>query len=878
MTLNDKEKISHLAGLSRWCLSILFCAVPLICLGQYSLSFKDQSDTEVLDKVAETFNITFNFNHDILGGSTHTFSVSGDQDKVMSIVERVLHVNAVSLQDDIYALQSSTAELRADQTPQYSFLIIDDEGTTLPFCNVIAPDLGLIFETNGDGTCVMEGYYSDDERIEVTFVGYESYQGTLGDIRMKSQVVLVPGNHVLGEIVLSDFLSSVSTNALGNREVLGDITIAGISDQDVLKQAQLLPGIHSTSESLNDLQIRGGPPDQVSYKWNDIRLLQTSLFYGQVSGVNPFMVDEVNITRNGTSSDQSGQASGSILIESGDEIADEFGVKVFADLLYGNIGLTMPIVDDHLSAKVAYRRSHNYLVDTKLYQNYFDQSFQFGQLANDQFYIDLFDVRGQEEISQTFGFDDLSASVNWQANKKTHISGSYINIGNQFQYDYFDGLFSDDTKSDQLSLTNKGWNVDADYEIISGLKVNILYSGSTYKNDFLFLQDINSTAGEDRFKQNTVDHDQVGADITYKHKSIEVDLGVQNEAWTVGYLDTTRIPELGLVNINSGLATDEFSSFAKVKWKMIPRTIIETGIRYSDFGLSLVDRKFIEPRLHVSHALHPRLTIHAHYGLFHQNLNRRLFSTPLEVEKGVWYLSDERPTSNNFIWVVQNRQSSIGLKYLIKDWKFTIDGYTKKANNIWTSALDFSVEEDPFAFADLSVNGLEFSSHYQNKNWRVLWTYELTDERMDVKLEEEYQIKSPFTQRHKISMIQSYTQGDWSFSGRWRFNSGRRFSKGARFVIQTEPELYYGLEYESILEEQTSPYHSLDLSAIYKWQYNQAQGRYVEFGFHIQNVYNRKNVIKRQYFIDYTKTPFEMSFYDRRGLGFTPNLSIQWSF
>ena len=240
----------------------------------------------------------------------------------------------------------------------------------------------------------------------------------------------------------------------------------------------------------------------------------------------------------------------------------------------------------------------------------------------------------------------------------------------------------------------------------------------------------------------------------------------------------------------------------------------------------------------------------------------------------MWYLSDERPESDNFIWVVQNRQSSIGLKYIVKKWKFTIDGYTKIAQNIWTSALDFAIEEDPFAFADLRVNGLEFSSHYHNKNWKLLWTYELTDEQMLVKGHTEYRIKSPFTQPHRISLMQSYKLRNWMFSSRWRFNSGRRYSEGSRISSISDPEFQYIIEYNSILEKNTPAYHSLDVSTTYKWIFNESKNQFVEIGLHIQNLYNRENVIKRQFFIDYTKSPFEMAFYDRKGLGFTPNISL----
>ena len=877
MNLNKKKTISSLQKHSKQLLFIFLFALPISFYAQESLFFNKLSEQEVINKLSEKLDIKFNYNHAILKDTQHSFSVSGSKEEILAIVEKKLKIKCQVLEEGIYAINTDGSHSSIDP-PYFIFFVKDEQGNTLPYCNVIVNRFNVFFQTDEDGKVKVEGYFSEKELVQISFVGFETRNIKIENLKEKQSITLRTSSHVLGEVVITEFLRSLQSNDINNKDQLQDIDVAGISDQDLLIKAQLLPGINSTTESLNDLQIRGGPPDQVSYKWNNIRLLQTSLFYGKVSGVNPFMVDDISITRNGSSADQSGQASGSILLESSEKINNKFKLKFFSDLLYANIGLNIPMILDRLSAKVAYRKSHNYLFDSKIYNDYFDQTFQFGQLINDQFYIDFYGIRGQEEITKRFSFDDLSASINWQPTKKLNFTSSLINIGNQFQYDYFDGLFSTETKSDQLNLSNLGWNVKGKYQLKPNITINAFYNGSQYKNHYLFLRNLGESLPEDRFKENDVNQTQLRVDVNYEHQHFDMTLGIQSEKWDVGYLDTTRLSSIGISNTKTNLSTTEQSAFAKIKWKFIPKTILETGLRYSDFGLSLVDRKFIEPRLHLSHTLTSRLTIHAHYGLFHQNLNRRLFSAPLEVEKGIWYLSDERPSSNNFIWVVQNTQSSLGLKYLIKQWKFTVDAYRKKAENIWTSALDFAVEEDPFAFADLIVNGLELSSHFQNENWRFLWTYELTDETMEVKLKESYKIKSPFTQRHKISFMQSFKQGPWTFSSRWRFNSGRRYSKGSEFITITEPQLYYGIEYESILEEQIAPYHSLDASVQYKWILNSDKKRWVELGLHVQNLYNRDNVIKRQYFIDYTKTPFELAFYDRKGLGFTPNFSLSMYF
>ncbi len=859
---------------SRFTLLMTLFLLPLCARSQEHISFKNLTEQEIISKLGNVLNLKFNFNPEVLKEERHTFSVLGNLDAVISRVEEKLSLELLHLENNIYAIRSSNTSSIIKE-PSFSFRVLDEFGTELPYCNVILTNLELVFQTDVNGSCTIKGFFSDHEEVNISYLGFQTFQTQLIQLKNSSEVVLQSASHILGEIVIRDFLSSLETNSLGNKETLQEIDIAGISDQDLLKKAQLLPGIHSTSESLNDLQIRGGPPDQVSYKWNDIRLLQTSLFYGKVSGVNPFMADEMTITRNGSSADQSGQASGSILLESSKVIPTKASLKIFSDLLYSNIGISIPLIKNKLSAKAAYRKSNNHLFNSHVYQEYFDQSFQYGLLENDQFYLDFYDVRGQEQITQNFDFNDISANINWRPRKKTELSASFLNIGNRFVYEHYDGLFSEATSRDDFQISNYGWSLEANHSFTPHLSFKGLVNGSRYKNRYLYTKDKTQELGRDQFRENDVNQEQISAELNYARAHFDFTIGAQYENWEVNFIDTTRLPSAGIHYVKNGGSTGEQSAFASALWKFIPNTVIETGIRYSDFGQSLIDRKIIEPRIHVSHALNPSVTLHGHYGKFHQNLNRRLYSSALEVEKGIWYLSDERLESDNFIWAVQNVQTSLGIKYLFKHWKFTVDIYDKKAENIWTSALDFSVEEDPFSFADLKVKGLELSSHYQNKYWRLIWTYELTDETLTVKRNENYDIKSPFTQKHKISLMQSFAKEAWTLSSRWRYNSGRYYSKGKEFYSQTEPFVYYGIDYESILRESISAYHSLDLSIQYKWEIQKEKRRWMEIGFHIQNVYNRKNHVKRQYYVDYTKNPFEMAFYDRRGLGITPNISIR---
>ncbi len=849
----------------------------------YYLAFKQEKSENILSVLSDTLNVSFNYSEAELPVRQFSFSVSGTSLEIIDRVFKILEKPYVFLEASVVAIQPG---INLDELIEPDIIegrLLDVSGMGLPYGTITIAATKQYFQTDADGYFRIIGHFAESETVRFSYIGYGEEKRRWSSLQNQSMIILSQNENLLGEVVIRDYLRINSSNDILNTQRLrGDlINVAGMGDNDLLATAQVLPGVYTTSESLSDLQIRGGPPDQVDYKWNGIKLLQSSLFYGKISGVNPFLVDELSITRDGASADQSGQASGSIIMKNNQGVNNELGIKLYSDLMYTNVGLSMPIVEDRISAQFAFRGSHTQLFRSNLFDAYFDQIFQFGQLQNDQFYIDFFGVRGQERIDQQFKFRDFSGTIDFKVSDKTDLKISYLQLGNSFSYDYYDGLFNHFTKRDQLELKNTGASAILLHRFTDHLKLSANVTGSFYNNTYHFYENINTqNSSTDRYINNNVDQYQANAQLTYTQEHYKINFGVQHEHWGVTFADTTYTPGAGLYQTVLKNKSNEQSAFITGVWKWVPGLTLETGMRYSDFAYSLVDRKFYEPRLHASYRWSDHFMTHIHYGKYHQNLNRRLFSNPLEIEKGTWFVSDERPEAPNFIWVVQNNQSSIGMVYTHGNWKFTSDFYRKRAENIWTSALDFSNTEDPYAFADLEVKGMEFSGLYQNGWLRLLWTYELVDEDMYVKAIDPFTVKSPFTQRHKISLLQNFYINQWEVSTRWRYSSGRYFSEGDFLDTYTneDQEEIYQINYKGLLDSKIQDFHTLDLSLSYRLKPKKWKKAFLKCSFHCFNLYNRRNIVKRQFFIDYTKTPFEMSAYDRLAIPRTYNLSLAFTY
>ena len=88
--------------------------------------------------------------------------------------------------------------------------------------------------------------------------------------------------------------------------------LPGLIDADVLRSVQAFPGIMSVSETVSNINIRGGSHDQNLILWDNIKMYQSGHFFGLISMYNPQITQTVSLFKNGTSTQFSDGVSGTI--------------------------------------------------------------------------------------------------------------------------------------------------------------------------------------------------------------------------------------------------------------------------------------------------------------------------------------------------------------------------------------------------------------------------------------------------------------------------------------------------------------------------------------------------------------------------------------
>lgn len=852
-----------------------------VILAQNQLRFKNKSAEEIIQSIEKKLDITFNFNHGNLPLDRYTFSCSGSETAILTTVFSILDRNLLKLDDAVFTIQPSNYPKEKRVAP-YTIIgrVVDSYGIGLPYSTVWMPTLERAYETNQEGYFEIKGYFAADEKVVFRYIGYQPKSITIGQLLSveNPQIVLQFQQHVLGEIIITGQATSPISTMESSEEVVllpaQIMPLAGKADKDILSIAQLLPGMYSTDESATEIQTRGGPPDQTNFEWNSIQLYLTNHFYGKISAINPFMVDRISIIKNGASAERSGQASGTIAMQDANITIDSLRGTLHSNLLYSNIGLNIPLWKNKAQLRLAWRKSYTQFFDNIIFRRFFDNTFQFGKVEEERFIRNVSGLDSLIDLTSRVSFQDLFGSLKIQLSSKDFLKLSLAKIDNQFQFTK-SGFGLNSTPTDLVKDDNLGMGLYYQRNWSSQIRTEIQGSVSDFAYSDQFLLDPENVATtEERLEKNDLQQHTFQVSQFYEYQNWKFSTGYKLEYWRYNLNINRRVVDMLTVDLEDGLEAKEHSLFLKGLWTGSRFWQVEAGIRYSDYELK--SKKIWEPRIHASFFPLKNWTLHAHYGQFHQALNKEHMLTTFRIANKFWILANET-NSGTFLNVVENEQWSLGAIYQRKKWVFSLDMYKKDSDTIWSSAFDFYFENNPYERVDLRVKGVELSMKYTSDWFSLLWAYDHVDESFI--FENGIVSKTSYSQPHRLSLFQALQWKNWQIAAHWKFASGRYFSEpeGVETIINTAGNEVPTIIFSPILSEQLPNYHSLDFSLFYNFQ-TQLPKLKGHIGCSISNIYNRKNIIKNEYYLNYNTSDSQITLQSSRGLPFTPNLVVEVTF
>ena len=680
--------------------------------------------------------------------------------------------------------------------------------------------------------------------------------------------------------------------------------------EDVLRTLQSLPGVLAPNDFSSQLVVRGSGPDQNLIIMDDVEIFNPYRLYGVVSMFNPDAVADVNLISGGfpvrygdrlsavldvtnREGDDSNYLKGNIntsIVDANIVLEGKNPFNVKGSWLFNSRRTYYDLIIEPFVKKAG-------LVDENTsFPNFYDFQTKvvFGPFSGSKFLLngiisrDGVDVvSGQKrKTPDSIGVynitrnDVVSAAWHYAPTKK------YLN---KFIVSYYKNNGNTDFNSQILdpSLNRSSF----ENTIPDTLKPYLL--GFNFTGDF----DYRKISIDDRFTYLWNDNEfEAGAGVDFMETIINFKFNL-DPAFQAIFAANPQF-RAALNDLKDVKIYNRYRAYAQNNFKLSEKLYITPGLRFDSYNL--LDKGYLAPRISLSYAIDEITTFRAVWGIYYQSPGYEklrdqnvlfdladFYTKPLKAEKASHYIFGiERWLSSEWSLrleayykdfsdlIVQKRVIGTGFK------TEPFPGTDPRLAENWTTPIPVkvdSVTQIPVNNSNGKAYGFEFflsKRNLMNDNRFSGWiSYSLAYAN---RVENGETFPFRFDQRHTVNIVLNYEFTDWFNVGlRWQYGSGFPYSepKGVKPrvlyidtngdgssdtpVIATrrsfnnpsgEGEVIFDIDFgDQQLNARKPPYHRLDIRFNFLAQF---WGLDWIFYLDVINIYNRKNVINYDYYVN----------------------------
>lgn len=706
------------------------------------------------------------------------------------------------------------------------------------------------------------GFYSltlpsGNHQLRVSYIGYETFSKNLDlqqnqklDIELEiavqqmQEVVITSDRYVVQEEVKSTQMGAFS---LKPKEAAILPTIGG--EADILKAAQLLPGVSRGGEGTTGMYVRGGTDDQNLVTLDEATVYNVGHLFGFFSVFNTDAIKDVNVIKGGFHASHGGRLSSVIDTRMFEGNKEKISVKGGVGILTSRLAIDGPI-SDKASFMVAGRRT------------YIDQVF------------------GLFGTSIPYYFYDLNTKFNYKVSDRDriYVSGYFGNDVLAFQEDVEE---DEDEFANELTFgfnlgnftTSVRWNHiypnDKQFLNVTALQTNFKYdiNGSFVDNNVLIKSKIQDFA--------------LKADWDYfLNPSNTIEYGVH----AIGHFFRPNVVNTGgeisdFLESQDGdlIPTQEFAVYGGNEQKLSSKLSTYYGLRISSANVRGAFYYGVEPRLSMNHLIGDLTSLKASYSVMSQYMHR-VSSSSIALPTDLWY-----PVTNT-VKPQRSHQWSAGIFHGIERWNLNLsmEGFYKTMDNLIEYKegarllLNDNFEEELIS-GDGEAYGLEFLIRKKSGPITGWVGYTLSKARRNFDLlNNGLTYPAKYDRTHDLSVVGMIQLNEKiSFSVVWVYTSGARYTAQTGQYLMPNASLT-NVDLIPIYSDRNavklSPSHRLDFNFILK---NNPKKKFnSEWQIGVYNFYNQATPYRVN--VRYNGKTFQ---YVQPGFfGFIPSLSYNFSF
>ncbi len=741
------------------------------------------------------------------------------------------------------------------------FVYDKETGEPFLFANVFLDGTAYGASTDLNGFFQITKVPAGNYVLKSTFIGMDTAQVSISlkdDGSVTSSLYLSKSSIKLGEVeVRADKLAAksevrTSVARITPKEMKQVPTIG--AEADLAQVLTVQPGVIFTGDQGGQIYIRGGSPVQ-----NKV-LLDGMIVYNPFHSIGLFSVFDTDIIRSADI------YTGGFNAEFGDRISSIMDIKtrdgnknrISGKLSVSPFGANALLEGPIMKLRDDKNGSISFLLSGKA---------SFLEQTSKTLYTYI-DTGGLP-----FNYGDFYGKVSFNSK-----NGSKVNL---FGFSYNDEVT-------YRSVSNYQWNswvIGTNFLVVPAGS-NVLMEGFINYSDY----EISLSENEIAPRQSQIGGFNVGMNFLYYLGMNELKYGVFLQGFQTSYSFANSLGTI--IGADEAQNTTDFGAFAKFKWNIREKLIIEPSFRLHYYASLAVASP--EPRLGLKWNITDWLRFKYAFGLFSQNLiSANSDRDVVNLFYGFLTAPENLPTvfdGDTINDPLQRAMHNIaGFEVdLGKRVSINIEGYWKdfyQLSNVNRNKLFDESDPDNTISDNLKTDfiietgealGVDFVAKYDYKRLYFWAVYSLGYVKRYDGITEYF---PHFDRRHNVNLMSAYTFGknlDWEVSIRWNMGSGFPFTKTGGFyeniqISSVGDDLigqngFLGVEYGELNSGRLPYYHRLDINI--KKTFSFGRNHTLDLAAGVTNVYNRENV----FYFDRIK-------YERvNQLPILPSLGLSWNF
>lgn len=259
-------------------------------------------------------------------------------------------------------------------------------------------------------------------------------------------------------------------------------------EKDVLKVAQMLPGVLNVGEGSSGFNVRGGAEDQNMFYINKIPVYNTSHLFGFFTSFNPDIINDFSLYKSNIPASYGGRLSSVFNITTRQGSKRKFFSQGGISPITAHASIEIPVIKDKVSIVASFRSSYSDWILKKIKNenikkssaSFYDGSFSVNAEINDKNLLKAFMYLSRDKFSLSsindYDYSNTGASLAWKHVFSPGISANVAVIYSSYSFENVDETNLSTAYMQQYRIDH--YETKADFSVLSKTDHKIEFGAS----------------------------------------------------------------------------------------------------------------------------------------------------------------------------------------------------------------------------------------------------------------------------------------------------------------------------------------------------------------------------------------------------------------